>query len=225
MLFTNRLYEKAKYIWDQYYKHPFVKGIGDGTLDIDKFRFYMEQDYLYLIDYSRLFALGSLKAPDLETMTVFANLLHSTLNDEMELHRQYAERLGIPREKLENTKPAPTTLAYTGYMLNISQRGSLADLIAAVLPCTWSYYEIGLRLNQILGASEHEFYGEWVKMYASEEFGQLAEWLKNLMNKLAEGKTEQELKELEDIFLTTSKFEYMFWEMSYQKQMWPTDKE
>ncbi|WP_044895712.1 thiaminase II [Bacillus alveayuensis] len=225
MLFTNRLYEKAKYIWDQYYTHPFVKGIGDGTLDIDKFRFYMEQDYLYLIDYSRLFALGSLKAPDLETMTVFANLLHSTLNDEMELHRQYAERLGIPREKLENTKPAPTTLAYTGYMLNISQRGSLADLIAAVLPCTWSYYEIGLRLNQIPGAIEHKFYGEWVKMYASEEFGQLAEWLKNLMNKLAEGKTEQELKELEDIFLTTSKFEYMFWEMSYQKQMWPTDEE
>lgn len=222
-MFTDRLYKTAKPIWEASYHHPFVQGIGNGTLDIDKFRFFMEQDYLYLIEYCRLFALGSLKAHNLQTMTVFADLLHSTLKVEMDLHRQYAERIGIEKEKLEQVQPAATTVAYTSYMLNVSQRGSLAELVAAVLPCTWSYYEIGTRLHEIPGASEHEFYGEWVKMYASAEFGELAKWLKDLMNELAEGKREEELKWLEDIFVTTSKYEYMFWEMSERKEMWPIE--
>lgn len=220
-MFTDRLYKAAKPVWEASYNHPFVQGIGHGSLEIDKFRFFMEQDYLYLIDYSRLFALGSVKAHDLKTMTMFAELLHSTLHVEMDLHRQYAERIGIPKEKLETVQPAATTVAYTSYMLNVSQRGSLAELIAAVLPCTWSYYEIGTRLKEIPGALDHEFYGEWVKMYCSEEFGELADWLKELMNELAEGKREEELKALEDIFVMTSKYEYMFWEMSERKEMWP----
>ncbi|MDE5413166.1 thiaminase II [Alkalihalobacterium chitinilyticum] len=225
MQFTDRLYKKAKPIWRKSHDHPFVQGIGHGTLDIEKFKFFMQQDYLYLIDYARLFALGSLKGTDLKTMSIFAKLLDSTLNVEMDLHRQYASRLGISEAELEATKAAPTTLAYSGYMLNVSQRGSLADLVAAVLPCTWSYYEIGTELSKIPGALENETYGEWVKMYASEEFGELADWLITLMNELAEGKTEAELTALEEIFLNTSRYEYMFWDMSYNLQMWPTDDE
>ena len=51
-------------------------------------------------------------------MVKFAELLHSTLNVEMELHRQYAERFGVTREELEQTGPPPTTVAYTKYMLD-----------------------------------------------------------------------------------------------------------
>nr|WP_139367679.1 thiaminase II [Bacillus alkalicellulosilyticus] len=224
MVFTDRLHEKAKPIWRQSHDHPFVQGIGHGTLDLESFKFFMRQDYLYLIDYARLFALGSLKATDLQTMSTFAKLLDSTLNVEMDLHRQYAERLGISAEELEATKAAPITLAYSGYMLNISQRGSLAELVAAVLPCTWSYFEIGKELSQIPGATEHEVYGEWVSMYCSDEFGELADWLITLMNQLTTGMSETELANLEDIFLNTSRYEYMFWDMSYKQDMWPTDE-
>ncbi|UOE93021.1 thiaminase II [Alkalihalobacillus sp. LMS39] len=224
MKFTERLHKKATPIWRKSHDHPFVQGIGQGTLELDKFQFFMCQDYLYLIDYARLFALGSLKAQDLKTMSTFANLLDSTLNVEMDLHRQYAKRLGISIEQLEATKAAPTTLAYSGYMLNVSQRGSLAELVAAVLPCTWSYYEIGKELSQLPGATEHETYGEWVSMYCSEEFGQLADWLIDLLDELATGLPESQLEKLEEIFLNTSRYEYMFWDMSYNKDMWPTDE-
>ncbi|WP_088102565.1 thiaminase II [Halalkalibacter urbisdiaboli] len=224
MSFSQRLHEKAKPIWEKSHNHPFVQGIGNGTLDLEKFKFFMRQDYVYLIDFARLFALGSLKAPDLQTMSTFAKLLDATLNEEMALHRAYAERLGITKEELEETQPASTTLAYSSYMLNLAQRGSLAELIAAVLPCSWSYYEIGKELSQIPGAMEHELYGEWVTMYQSEEFGELATWLIELLDALAEGKTEEELKQLEDIFLNTSRFEYMFWDMSYHQAMWPFDE-
>lgn len=223
MTFSDRLFQKVKPIWEKNHQHPFVQGIGHGTLEKSKFRFYMVQDYLYLIDYSKLFALGAVKAHDVQTMGEFAKLLDSTLNVEMGLHRDYAKKFDISLEELESAKPSPTTLAYTHYMLHVSQNGTLAELVAALLPCMWSYWEIGKDLSKIPGSTEHAFYGEWVKMYASDEFGQLSIWLIDLINKLAEGKSEAELNHLEEIFLNTSRFEYMFWDMSYNEDMWPTD--
>src|SRR5690625_3745425 len=114
-LFTDRLWKKVQPIWESYLEHPFVTGIGEGTLDEEKFKHYMKQDYVYLIEYSRIFALGSAKAQDLNTMQVFANLLHGTLNIEMELHREYAATFNISPEELENTKASATMTAYTSY--------------------------------------------------------------------------------------------------------------
>lgn len=221
MKFTERLHEKTLPIWRQNHNHPFVKGIGDGTLDPDKFRFYMVQDYLYLIDYSKVFAIGAVKATDVQTMGRFAALLDGTLHTEMDLHRSYAKRFGISEEELENAKPSPIVLAYTHYMLHVCQNGTIAEVIAALLPCAWSYWEIGKELHAIPGAAEHPLYGDWINMYASKEFGELATWCIELMDEAAEGKPEHELARLEEIFLNTTRFEYMFWDMANTKQMWP----
>lgn len=223
MKFSEQLREKCLPIWRQNHQHPFVTGMGNGTLQADKFRFYMVQDYLYLIQYAKVFALGAVKADDLATMGKFAALLDGTLNEEMALHRQYAARFGITEEELEAAQPSPVTLAYTHYMLHAAQNGTLADVVAAVLPCAWSYWEIGKELNQIPGAAEHELYGEWIKMYSSEEFGQLAQWCIDLMDEQAEGKSEKERARLEEIFLNTTRFEYLFWDMAYNGEMWPGD--
>jgi thiaminase (transcriptional activator TenA) len=222
MKFTDSLYNKVNDIWEKTHKHPFVVGMGNGDLPEESFIRYMKQDYVFLIDYSRLFALGSVKARDIETMAAFAKLLHETLHGEMELHRGYASRFGITNQELEETKPAPMNLAYTRYMLNVAQNGSLAELIAALLPCMWSYWEIGKMLvREYPGAEEHPLYGEWVTMYSSDEFGALAAWLIDLLDELADGMSDKELSHLEEHFLTTSKFEYMFWDMVYQGGDWP----
>ncbi|MGP7816466.1 thiaminase II [Niallia sp. 01092] len=224
MKFSERLYENIQPVWRKNHAHPFVQGMGGGSLDKEKFRFYMIQDYLYLIDYAKLFALGAVKATDLETMGKFAALLHSTLNEEMSLHRQYAKKFGISEQELENAEPSPTTLAYTHYMLHVAQNGTLAELVAALLPCMWSYWEIGKELSQKPGAIDDEFYGEWISMYSSAEFGELATWCINLFDDLTAGKPESELAKLEEIFLNTTRFEYMFWDMAYNHSMWPTDE-
>lgn len=220
MKFSERLYEKLQPIWRQNHNHPFVKGMGDGTLEKEKFRFYMIQDYLYLIDYAKLFAIGAMKATDLQTMGKFAGLLDSTLNEEMSLHREYAKKFEISEKELEKAQPSPTTLAYTHYMLHVGQSGTLAELVAALLPCMWSYWEIGKELSEKPGAS-NEFYREWIEMYSSEEFGELATWCINLFDSLTEDKSEAELEKLEEIFLNTTRFEYMFWDMAYNEAMWP----
>ncbi|MEN1967358.1 thiaminase II [Lentibacillus sp. N15] len=222
MKFSERLYEKVKPIWEANHNHPFVTGIGDGTLEKESFRHYMIQDYVYLIEYAKLFAIGTLKARDPETMAKFAEVLDSTLHTEMDLHRQYAKKFNISPKELEEANPAAVTVSYTNYMLSVGQSGGLAELTTSVLPCSWSYAEIGKRLAQLPGAMEHPFYGKWVKMYASEEFHALNDWMIGLLDRLTDGKPEEELQHLEKIFLYTSRFEYMFWDMAYKKEMWPT---
>lgn len=220
-LFTDRLWTRVEPIWYSYLEHPFVKGLGEGWLEKDKFKHYMKQDYVYLIEYCRLFALGSAKARDLKTMTVFSKLLHGTLDMEMDLHRQYASQFGITHEELEATEAGAITTAYTSYMLNVAQLGGIENVVASVLACAWSYSFIGKELATWPGAIDHEFYGEWVKMYSSDEFTELAEDCKNLMNAIAKGKPESELAELEEIVVKTSYFEYMFWDMAENKEEWP----
>src|SRR5690625_4992911 len=167
-LFTDRLFNTVEPVWNSYLEHPFVKGIGEGTLDKEKFIHYMKQDYVYLIEYSRVFAIGSAKANDLKTMTIFANLLHGTMNFEMDLHREYAEKFGISNEELEATEASATMTAYTSYMISQAQLGGVENAVAAVLACAWSYNWIGKQLATWPGATEQEVYCNWDRKYASE---------------------------------------------------------
>ena len=219
MKFSESLYESVEEIWESYYKHPFVKGIGDGTLEVDKFKFYMIQDYIYLLDYAKVYALGVVKADTEEVMQGFANMVNDILNGEMSIHRSYMKRLGITSEEIKNAKASLTNISYTHYMIAVSQVGSLADLSVSLLSCMWSYLEIGRNLSKNHGATEHEFYGEWIRGYISKEYEECTKWLIDLVDKLAENMSEKELQKLKEIFINTSKYEYMFWDMSYNKEM------
>src|ERR1035438_8521726 len=99
--FTERLRQKAAGVWEAQHQHPFVRGIGDGTLDKERFKFWLRQDYVFLIEYARLLALAAARSPDLETMTRFAQLINETLGTEMSLQRAYAAELGIGAGELE----------------------------------------------------------------------------------------------------------------------------
>lgn len=220
--FTERLYQNVQPIWEKNHEHPFVQEIGKGTLDEQKFIYYMKQDYAYLIDYSKLFAVGVMKAQDLQTMEKFSQILHETLHFEMELHRKFAAEFGITRAELEATEPTPVNLAYTRYMLNVAQNGTLAELVACLLPCAWDYWEIGKLLRKQYGDRiAHNRYAKWIETYDSETFGNGAKWLIQLMDELADGKPERELAVLEKHFQITSKYEYLFWDMNYHQQEWP----
>lgn len=220
--FTDRLFHNVRDIWEANHQHPFVQELGQGTLDKEKFIQYMKQDYVYLIDYAKLFAIASVKATDLETMGKFASILNETLNFEMALHRQFAAEFGITAQELEQTEPTPVNLAYTSYMLNVAHSESIAEVVACLLPCAWDYWEIGKLLRKQYGDKlATNPYAKWIETYDSEEFGAGARWLIELMDQLAEGKPEHELVKLEKHFQITSKYEYLFWDMNYYKQDWP----
>ena len=217
--FTDELRQSAAPIWEADLRHPFVRGIADGTLPPDKFKFYLIQDYLFLLDYSRVFAYGVIKAPDEATMALFSQLLNETLNTEMDLHRGYCEKFGISAAEMEQAPVAPTTHAYTRHVLNVAQSGTLAELIAGVLPCQWGYAEIGTTLAE-QGGSPEPLYQEWIEMYASDEFLALGKWLRSLLNELTAESSSTEKERLKRHFLFSSRYEYLFWEMAWTQEAW-----
>lgn len=215
MKLSEILYDSAKEIWNSYYDHPFVKGIGTGELNIEKFRYYMIQDYLYLLEYAKIFALGVIKAKDEDTMRAFAELVNSTLNSETNIHKDYMARLNISKEEVASAKPALANASYTNYMLWVSQNEGLLQLAVTVLSCSWSYKMIADKLSKIPGATEHEFYGQWIRGYISPEYNKTNDNAINLVNKLGENCSKDEIENLKDIFINCSRFEYMFWDMAY----------
>jgi thiaminase/transcriptional activator TenA len=217
--FTDRLRQKAAGIWEAQHQHPFVRGIGEGKLDLERFKFWLRQDYVFLIEYARLLGLAAARSPDVETMTRLAGLLDETLETEMGLHRAYADEFGISREELEREQPAPTTRAYTDFLLRVAATGDFAELVAALLPCMWSFSEIGQRLAKQPAPSDQR-YARWIAMYTSREFADLAEWCRELLDSLAAGLPERELKKLEDAFLNSSRYEWQFWEMAWKMEQW-----
>jgi thiaminase/transcriptional activator TenA len=218
---TAALRAKCAEICRREIEHPFVRGLGDGTLSADQFSFYLKQDYLFLIEYSRVFALASAKARDLTTMNFFADLLSSTLKVEMQLHRDYCQRLGINSSVLEGARPAPITYGYTSHLLSVAFGGSITEIVAAVLPCQLGYAEIAAELARTKQDGINPFYAEWIAMYTSHEFVEGAERLARLLDELALGLPMRETAELETIFLTSSRYEYLFWEMSWTRADWP----
>lgn len=212
---SDRLRAAAAPIWEDCLKHPFVTGIGDGTLKAEKFRYFMLQDYLYLFDYARVFALGVVKARDPELMRSFASHVDQILGGEMEIHRAYMKRLGISEEQIFAVKPALANLSYTKYMLSIASHGTPVEIVAAILACSWSYAEIGQALAAVPGAAEHPFYGEWIRGYASADYAAANQALIELMDSLAANAAEDQVAYLTEIFVNCSRYELGFWDMSW----------
>ena len=210
----------AHVIWEANFAHPFVQGIGDGTLSEERYRFYLAQDYVYLIDFSRFFAVAAAKARDLAPMERFARILDETLHFEMDLHRSICAELGISRQELERTHPSPTCLAYTSYLLRVAYEGEAATLLAALLPCSWGYGEIGLRLKAS-GLPRVAHYAKWIETYASVEYQQIVEWLRMLFDGALADLGDMHRVRLQEIFDTSSRWEYLFWEMAWKMEQWP----
>ncbi|TPG68417.1 thiaminase II [Brevibacillus laterosporus] len=219
--FTELLYAEAKPIWEKTHVHPFITGIANGNLSVSAFIHYMKQDYLFLQEYAKLFAIASIKATRLDWSGRFAQIMTSTLQEEMSLHREYAQRLGISHNELETAEPSFVMLAYTSYMLQVAHQGSLGEGVSALLPCMWSYQEIGKRLVQKPGVTNHPQYGKWVRMYSSDEFASSTNWVKGVLDEIARDSNEQERARMKQHFIATCKMEYLFWDMAYLEQVWP----
>ena len=218
--FTERLHQMAASVWEAQHEHPFIRGIGDGTLSLERFSYWVRQDYLYLIEYARLLALAAARAPDLVGMTRFADLARETLRTEMDMHRSYARRFGISPEEMERETKSPTCQAYTDFLLRTAALGDYAELVAALLPCMWGFCEIGQRLAE-RGAPDVPRYADWIAMYASPEFADLAAWCRDVVDRVAEGLPAEALDRMEGAFLTSSRYEHFFWEMAWRMEEWP----
>ena len=220
MSFSRNLKEKAIKVWDDGYNHPFVQEIGKGTLDKKRFQFYLLQDYQYLLQYAKVFALATVKADAEYLMVRLTKVQHSILAEEMDLHRNYMAGFGVNREEMLQVKPSLFNRTYTANMLAVGQTGDLAEILATLFPCAWTYSDYAKRLKaQYADKLENNFYRSWIENYSAFEFEESYEWFYNALDELVAGKTDAQRAKVEQIFISSVEFEYLFWDMAYKMEM------
>ena len=219
MALTDDLYAAAEALWRDQLDHPFVQGLGDGSLDEKRFKRWVLQDYLYLKEFARVFAWAVAKADRLESMSWYAGVLNLTLNTEMALHRGYAARFGISTEDLEAEAMWPTNRAYTDFLVRTAADGDMPELLAALLPCAWGYVYIARELAMRNPPADQR-YADWIAQYDSEEFAEAVRWLREELDRLALHAGAAKRRRLEEIFLLSSRYEHRFWEMCWVGEAW-----
>ena len=163
---TGRLWAEAAGTYAAIVKHPFLAGLTDGSLEPELFTHYVIQDAHYLRDFARTLTVVGSKAPTHTSVGMFARHAAVTAEVELALHESLLTELGI--QNIDAMPVAPTTLAYTSYLLATAYRGTFADGLAAVLPCYWIYAEVGAEL--VDRGSPDPRYQRWIDTYADDEY-------------------------------------------------------
>jgi thiaminase/transcriptional activator TenA len=217
MAFSDRLLESGADIRDAQKEHPFVRELAAGTLDEAAFEHWVRQDYRYLLDYARLFAVAGARADDQATMTHLLGVAHGVLDEEMELHRSFAADYGISAAELERVEKAPTCVAYTNFLLRTAYGGSIAEVAAALFPCMQGSLDVAEHMAE-LADGEHR-YTPFIETYTGERFREATAWCREFVDRCGE-RYPGEHDAMEAAFRRSAKLEYRFWEMAYTLEGW-----
>lgn len=217
--FTSELWAAAEPIYRRIVVHPFIEGLADGSLDLGAFRFYVVEDTVYLREFARALSITAAKAPRDEWIVAFDRDAIGSLEAERALHESYLREFGLTEDELRSRPPAPTTLAYTSYLLATAYSGSFADALSAVLPCYWIYLEVGKALAK--KGSPNPLYQRWIDNYGSEEYETTVESVLGIMDEVAADASPAARARMTRHFVTTSRYEWMFWDMGYRQEAWP----
>lgn len=210
------LMREAAADWQAYTHHPFVEGLRDGTLPREAFLHYLRQDYVFLIHFSRAWALAVVKAGTLEEMRACAASVHALLEEEMALHVSICAVEGISEAELQATEERPENAAYTRFVMDCGFSGDFPSLLAALAPCVLGYGEIGKRLLQ---EKASETYADWIGTYGGDDYQSLCKQVGALMDKALErryGPAYDQLPIWSDLcatFAQATRLEVGFWQM------------
>jgi thiaminase/transcriptional activator TenA len=208
-------------LWNAVMAHPFVRGIGAGDLGEEKYVHYLKQDYVYLVEFARVFGLAASRSDSLDDMAYFAGLLNATLEMEMDLHRRTCADFGISTEELETVEPALVTTAYANLLIRTCYEGRLVDILAVLLPCECGYAEIAQGLKTE-GLPNNKHFKDWIETYSSAEFAEFADWIYRRFDALAAGASEPERSRWYRLYMTSARFELLFFEMGWTGESWPS---
>ena len=216
MKLSERIYEIAESLWPSCLENPFVVEMAKGTLPIEKFRYYMLQDYLYLKNYVKIFAEIIKKSDDLEEMQYLCKVMSETIDETARTHLPYMKRLGITDDEIESAKAHPYNSEYTGYMLSVAENGSVLHGLTALLNCSWEYAYVAENMVRIYPeALEGEHYGLWFSGYVSDDYRRTNQELIERIDRLAEKSSEEEIEYLLSVFRKTAFYDMRFWDMVY----------
>ena len=219
MRFTEELWQSIERIYAAILRHPFLTGLTDGSLPRESFQFYALQDALYLREFARALSLAAARSPQDDWIIMFNQHAAGALRVERALHEGFFREFGLGPQDVAATPLAPTTLAYTSYLLRVAHAEPFHEVIAALLPCYWIYWEVGKEVER--AGSPNPLYARWIGTYASKEFGSLVQAVLGATDETAARLQQAEREAMRRHFLVASRYEWMFWDMGYRREGWP----
>jgi thiaminase (transcriptional activator TenA) len=215
---SEKLKKDGKPVWDRIDSHPFIVELCEGTLDREKFKFYVLQDYHYLVSAIKNFSIITSRADTFEDIIETVEIGHLVSISEYKSYLKLLKKLGLTIKDASETRPIPVVLSYTSFLFSISSQKSFPEAMVSILPCFWSYGEAIKYNKEGLKKNNDDIYLEWTSIYFSKDYVQLLERIKKLIDKAAIGFPYEKLK---DIFLKSSRYEYMYWDDMYNLKNWP----
>jgi thiaminase (transcriptional activator TenA) len=216
--FADEMKQYSIEIWREILNHKFIIELSKGTLPFNKFLFYLKQDHYFLQEFAKLFQSAIQKTTDTTMKKWLERLYKSTVNFEMGMQRQMLYKLLSSNSINNDTKqqsfsPSKTTLDYIAYLVDILSNDTFAEMVSAIAPCPWTYLEIAQLLSKF--SIENEIYRNWVQFYCSTESHKQVDEIKQVLNILSKSKNEKHKEVMKEHFSCACKYEYLFWEMSY----------
>ncbi|MEU0568986.1 thiaminase II [Nonomuraea sp. NPDC005983] len=221
-MFCEEIWARTAKLLDAIHSHPFNAALGDGTLDRDRFAFYIVQDGRYLVAYAKVLATASVRATDPADATFFAGSAHTALAVERALHTGYLEEFGLKADEVAGVATSPTCLAYSSFLQATALAAPLPVLAAAVLPCFWVYQDVGAALlERTAGTSDHP-YQAWIATYSDANFAASVQQAKAIVDRLAASADPATRQAMAEAFCRATEYEWMFWDSAWRLETWPT---
>ena len=216
---TDSLWAEGSASYQAILEHPFLRGLTSGSLDPERFAYYVAQDAHYLRDYARALAVVGAKAPTHAAAGMFARHAADTVDVEIALHQTLLPEFGLDPAGLDAVPVSPTTLGYTSYLLATAHGGSFAEGLAAVLPCYWIYARVGAALLD--QGSPDQRYQRWIDAYAGEDFASTVTEVLTFADSVGTDLGAADDARARRHFAITSRYEWMFWDAAWRLERWP----
>jgi thiaminase/transcriptional activator TenA len=216
--FSDALKQHSIETWNKILNHSFITEISMDVLLLDKFTFYLKQDNIFLQEFYNFLQVAKEKSNRSKMREWFDRLIYSTINFEMKMQTEILNILDISSSgtNLKNVflrTTTTTTLNYTSYLRKISSTGSMGEIVSAMAPCPWTYFEIAEKLSK--SYIQREIYKKWIQFYSSKQSYRQVKEIKMMLDALSKEASKKEKIAMKNSFATACKYECLFWDMAY----------
>ena len=218
MMNFNELTSVARPMLKKIVQLPFIKEISNGTLAMEKFIFYIQQDKIYLTEFSKALALISTKIVHEEHRKCILEFSLDTLKAEHSLHDNYLLNY---TEDFTTSISSPTCFMYTNFLLKTISTEPVQEAFVSLIPCFWIYQEVGEHIKRKSQYITNNPYQNWIDLYSSEKFKESTECAIVILNNLIARVSSDQRKSIRYTFIQAIRLEWAFWNSAYIHEQWP----
>lgn len=215
MKWSDTAWQAALPVYHKITAMPFITELAAGNLDLEKFKYYLQQDAHYLEHFAKALAVTGARLSDVDAMLQYIRFAEGAVVVERALHDSYFKEFGVG----QRAAISPACHHYIHYLQSVAYSADACVGLAAVLPCFWIYKAVG---DHIINVAETKGnpYKTWIDTYAGEEFGILVEKAIMLTDIAALKATPQQREQMTEAFVYAAHLEYKFWDSAYRLEQW-----